>query len=61
MSSLTLLLFLLSLSTHDVVHGQINALASVLEFVDSPDYDSKHGDETSGVLERPLESKFAKT
>ena len=35
------------------VRGQINALASVLEFVDSED-----GRMTSQVLERPTESKW---
>ena len=37
-------------------HSQINALASVLEFANSPDSDSEHV--TSQVLERPIESKF---
>ena len=59
MSGLTLVLFVMT--THHVVHCQINALASVLEFADSPDYDSEQGSETLQVLERPLESKFRKT
>ena len=37
-------------------YSQINALASVLEFANSPDSDSEHV--TSQVLERPIESKF---
>ena len=51
MSSSSLILLVLGL-TMPGIRGQINALASVLEFVDSED-----GRLASQVLERPTESK----
>ena len=47
-------IFLLLGLTIPGIRGQINALASVLEFVDS-----EEGRMTSHVLERPTESKWA--
>ena len=53
MSATALILVVLGL-TLPGIRGQINALASVLEFVDS-----EEGRMTSHVLERPTESKWA--
>ena len=52
MSSSPLILLVLGL-TMPGIRGQINALASVLEFVES-----EEGRMTSQVLERPTESKW---
>ena len=52
-SSLMVMVVVVMGITMPGVRGQINALASVLEFVDSED-----GRMTSQVLERPTESKW---
>ena len=50
---LFLLSVLLSLGSRSTVLCQVNALASVLDFVDSNDYET----DNPSVLEKPVESK----